>query len=54
MQHNYQDNWSNKNPGGSNANSPLSYSVVRADGTVISWTLQSPSSEKATPRSRAL
>ena len=54
MKRNYQDTWSNNYSGGRDVGSPTSYSVVRPDGTVISWTSPSSSSDKATPKSRAL
>ena len=34
--------------------SPPSYSVIRADGTVLSWRLSSSSSDKATPKTQTL
>ena len=53
MQHNYQDIRTNDLPGGRSGCSPTSssYSVVRADGSVISWTLPSSSSDKVRRKS---
>ena len=47
MQHNSQNNWSNNNHSGGRDGCLLaSYSVVKPDGTVITWTLSSSSSVK--------
>jgi hypothetical protein len=50
MQHNYQDTKTNNHSGGRGVWSSTSYSVVRPDGTVISWTSPSSPSDKATPK----
>ncbi len=55
MQRNYLGQWStNDNSGGRNVSSPLTYSVVRADGTVLSRTVPPSSSDKTALKSRTL